>query len=58
MNAIVVDERLELLMEIARDTLVIDLPDEESAIFRALEAAYDAGLRVGYHVGRDEALDA
>ncbi|MEX3967333.1 hypothetical protein AB4Y42_34750 [Paraburkholderia sp. EG286B] len=60
------DERLELLMAISRRTLGIEsfeLTGKPTAdahlvsaedIGRALESAYDAGLIVGYRMGRAE----
>jgi hypothetical protein len=62
------DERIELLLAIARRGLDIDTfePTGENDIDlreisvedvgRALEAAYDAGLLVGYRIGRAESL--
>jgi hypothetical protein len=63
------DERVELLLAIARRALDIDSfePTGERDIDwreisvedvrRALEAAYDAGLLVGYRIGRAENRD-
>jgi len=60
------DERIDLLLAIARRALDIhtfDVTGERKldlrevsveAVGRALEAAYDAGLLVGYRIGRAE----
>lgn len=60
------DERIDLLLAIARRALDIDTFDvtgerkidlrevRVAELGRALEAAYDAGLVVGYRIGRGE----
>ncbi|TDV11505.1 DUF6900 domain-containing protein [Paraburkholderia caballeronis] len=64
------DERVELLLAIARRTLDIDTfePTGEldtdlhevniEDVVQALEAAYDAGLLVGYRIGRSECMES
>lgn len=63
------DERIELLLAIARRTLDIDAfePTGErdtgirevsvEDVGRALEAAYDAGLLIGYRIARADSLE-
>jgi hypothetical protein len=69
MNADVQDAHWDLLLSIARETFDIEtfeLSGKASVDFRvvsvdnlarALEAAYDAGLMVGYSVGSEESVE-